>query len=555
MARCVTAVASSVNPASRSRSHTSSAARTGADESNSVGDTANDVGLLTLPDDLVDAGADAVDAVFVGVDQPARRVGLDPQDPVGEPLIGPGERDAWAVGVEEVGVAGGCGMIRFMGAERVPPHNIDVERAVLGAMLMRSEAIGAAVEVIDAGDFYKPAHGHIFDAIVALWASGDAVDPATVAEALRRSGLLDAIGGSNVVVELLSAAPVLGNASAYASIIHESAMLRRLISAGTEIVDIGYTPTDSAAEAIDQAEAIVFSVGQERFTDTTREVQSLVSDALDDLEARYENRGQITGTPSGFKQIDTLLAGFQRTGLYVVGARPAMGKTAFALNVATNAAKAGRPVLFFSLEMSHLEITQRLIAQVGRIDASKMRVGDLSERDWSNVTRAMGKLADLPLWIDDNPNLNVMEIRAKARRLKSRAGDLGMIVVDYLQLMTGRARAENRQVEIAEMSRALKILARELETPVIALSQLSRQLESRADKRPQLSDLRESGALEQDADAVLFLYRDEVYNPDTPDRGMAEIIVAKHRQGPTGIARLVFLAHNTAFADASTDHY
>ena len=268
-----------------------------------------------------------------------------------------------------------------------------------------------------------------------------------------------------------------------------------------------------------------------------------MSDTLDHLEMLYERGEAITGTPSGYHELDEILSGFQKNALIIVGARPAMGKTAFALGAAANAAiKSSKPVLFFSLEMGHLELTQRLLASGSRIDASKFRTGKFSEQDWSRITRTMGSLSEAPLWIDDNPNLTVM-----ARRLKSRVGDLGLIVIDYLQLMTVRSNAESRQVEISEISRGLKILARELETPVIALSQLSRGLEQRTDKRPMLSDLRESGSLEQDADVVLFLYRDEVYNADSPDRGTAEVIVSKHRSGPNGVARLAFVAHCTRF--------
>jgi replicative DNA helicase len=279
-------------------------------------------------------------------------------------------------------------------------------------------------------------------------------------------------------------------------------------------------------------------------------LRELLDASLDRLEQLYERKESITGTPSGYHDLDELLSGFQPNALIIVGARPAMGKTAFALGAAANAAiKSNKPVIFFSLEMGHLELTQRLLGSEGRIDATRLRNGNLTEADWGKVTKAMGKLAEAPLWIDDNPNMTVMEMRAKCRRLKSKVGDLGLIVVDYLQLMSGRSNAENRQVEISEISRSLKILARELETPVVALSQLNRSLELRADKRPMLADLRESGSLEQDADVVLFLYRDEVYNPETQDRGIAEIIVSKHRNGPVGMCRLAFLDYCTLFAN------
>ena len=348
--------------------------------------------------------------------------------------------------------------------------------------------------------------------------------------------------------KLIAAAPVLSNASSYARLIEENSLLRKLISTANDIAEMGYAPVDDVNKTIDAAESLVYNVGQHRFTESTRELRDMMSDTLDHLEMLYERGEAITGTPSGYHELDEILSGFQKNALIIVGARPAMGKTAFALGAAANAAiKSSKPVLFFSLEMGHLELTQRLLASGSRIDASKFRTGKFTEQDWSRITRTMGTLSEAPLWIDDNPNLTVMEIRAKARRLKSRVGDLGLIVIDYLQLMTGRTSAESRQVEISEISRGLKILARELETPVIALSQLSRGLEQRTDKRPMLSDLRESGSLEQDADVVLFLYRDEVYNADSPDRGTAEVIVSKHRSGPNGVARLAFVAHCTRF--------
>jgi len=425
---------------------------------------------------------------------------------------------------------------------------------LLGAMLLRQDAISAAVEAIDAADFYKPAHGHVFDAICTLWSAGEAIDSTTVTEELRRAGLLDAIGGPNAIVELISAAPVLSNAGRYAQLIEENSLLRKLITTAGEIAEMGYGPVEDVNKTIDAAESLVYNVGQHRFSESTKELGDLMGPTLDYLEEIYQRRDSVTGIPSGYRELDEILSGFQPSSLVIVGARPAMGKTAFALGAAANVAiKAGRPVLFFSLEMSHSEIAQRLLASTSRVDATKFKTGRFKDQDWSKITGAMSTLSNAQLWIDDNPNLSVMEIRAKARRLKSKVGDLGLIVVDYLQLMTGRSNAESRQVEISEMSRGLKILARELETPVIALSQLSRSLESRPDKRPMLSDLRESGSLEQDADVVLFLYRDEVYNPDSPDRGAAEVLVSKHRSGPNGVARLAFLAHCTRFDNQAAD--
>jgi replicative DNA helicase len=319
-----------------------------------------------------------------------------------------------------------------------------------------------------------------------------------------------------------------------------------------DIVELGYSRPEDVVKTIDEAEAMMFRIAERRVVDSTKPIRELLDANLDRLEELYEQGNAITGLPTGYVDFDELLSGLQPSNLIVVGARPSMGKTAFALGMAANAAlEAQRPVLFFSLEMGHLELTQRLLCSDARVDSQRMRNGNLAEDDWPKITRAVGKLGEAPIWIDDNPNLTVMEVRAKARRLKSRLGDLGLIVVDYLQLMSGRGNAENRQVEVSEMSRGLKILARELETPIVAVSQLSRGLESRSDKRPMLSDLRESGSIEQDADVVAFLYRDEVYNPESPDIGSAEVIIAKHRNGPTGTVRLAWLSNYTRFANMS----
>jgi replicative DNA helicase len=432
-------------------------------------------------------------------------------------------------------------------AGRVPPHNLQAEESMLGAMLLSREAIGAAVEVCRTDDFYKPAHGHVFDAINSLYSAGEPADPVTVAEELRRAGLLDAIGGPAVLVSLQNATPAISNAARYAHIVEEHALLRRLIGVAGEIAELGYAMPDDVAAAVDRAESLMFEVADRRITDTTSVLRDLLEKGLERIEQLYGRGDEITGVPTGYLDLDHQLSGLQPSTLVIIGARPSVGKTAFALGMAAHAAVAHHvPVLFFSLEMGELEITQRLLCGEALVEATRLRNGKLLDTDWPKISQAIGRLGEAPLYIDDNPNLTIMEIRAKARRLKSKQG-LGLIVIDYLQLMTGRNHAENRQVEIAEMSRGLKILARELEVPVVALSQLSRNLESRQDKRPMLSDLRESGSLEQDADVVMFIYRDEVYNPESTDRGMAEIIVAKHRNGPTGTARLVYRNQYTRF--------
>lgn len=433
---------------------------------------------------------------------------------------------------------------------RLLPHNLEAEESLLGAMLLSREAIASAAETCTAADFYRPAHGHTFDAILSLYAAGEPADPVTVAEELRRAGLLEIVGGSGALIGLQAGTPTTTNAAHYARIVEEHALLRKLIGVAGEIAEMGYSLPEDITAAVDRAEAMVFDVAQRRTSDTMAALRDLLGLNLDRLEMLYERGESITGIPSGYLDLDERLNGLQPNALYIVGARPAMGKSAFALGMAAHAAlDQHKPVLFFSLEMSHMELTQRLLCSEAKVDSLRMRNGKLQADDWPKITNAVGRLAEAPIFIDDNPNLTVMEIRGKARRLKAKLGDLGLIVIDYLQLMTGRTSAENRQVEVAEISRGLKILARELEVPVVALSQLSRSLEQRADKRPMLSDLRESGSLEQDADVVMFLYRDEVYNPESPDRGTAEVIVAKHRSGPVGTSRLAFLDHYTKFAN------
>jgi replicative DNA helicase len=385
------------------------------------------------------------------------------------------------------------------GSGRVPPHNLQAEESLLGAMLLSKDAIAAATEVLSGADFYKPAHSHIFEAITNLSAAGEPADPVTVSDELRRAGLLDAIGGQAVLADLQASTPATSNAQRYARIIEEHALLRKLIGVAGDIAEMGYDLPDDVTKVVDRAESLVFEVAQRRVTDTLAPIHDLLDANLDRLELLYERGDAITGAPTGFLDLDELLSGLQNNALYVLGARPSAGKTALGLCVATNVAvEGGRPVLIFSLEMSQLELTQRMLCSEARVDSKRVRNGNLTEGDWQKIAHATGRLAEAPIWIDDNPNLTIMELRSKARRLKARIGDLGLVVVDYLQLMTGRSSAENRQVEVSEISRGLKILARELECPVLALSQLSRGLELRADKRPILADLRESGCLTAD---------------------------------------------------------
>jgi len=433
---------------------------------------------------------------------------------------------------------------------RLPPHDLEAEESLLGAMLLSKDAVVTAVEIVASADFYKPAHAHVFDAICGLFGRGDPADPVTVADELRRADQLEYVGGPGTLIALQAATPATGNAGRYARIVEELALLRRLVGVGAEISEIGYQVPEDVTAAVDRAESLVYAVAQRRVTDTTSSIDDLLVHALDRLETLYNKGDEITGVPTGFYDLDRQLSGLQPSDLVVVGGRPGTGKTAWALNVAANAAiTAARPALFFSLEMSKLQLTNRLLSAEGRVDSTRMRSGKLVDSDWPKLTAAMNRIHGAPLHFDDNPMVTVMDIRAKARRLRSELGDLGLVVVDYIQLMTGRSSAETRQVEVAEISRGLKLLARELECPVLALSQLSRNLEQRADKRPMLSDLRESGAVEQDADVVIFLYRDELYHDDSPDRGVAEVIVAKHRSGPVGSSKLAFLDTFTRFAN------
>lgn len=438
------------------------------------------------------------------------------------------------------------------GDGRVPPHNVQAEESVLGALLLSREAIGQVSEQgLSPSDFYRPAHQHIFDAVRALYSSGSPVDTVTVADELRRGGLLDEIGGAEALHELQNATPAISSAGHYAKIVQDTAMLRRLIHVAGDIAEIAYSEPDDVTKALDEAESKVFQVAEQRVTDSTRQLEDLLSEAMDQLQATFDRGDTITGVPTGYTDLDELLSGLQRSALYIVGARPAMGKTAFGLGLASHVAQHSHlPVLVFSLEMGHAELTQRILSSEARVDSTKIRTGRLAEADWAKIGKAIGRL-EVPLFLDDNPRVTVMEIRAKARRIKAKYGGLALIVVDYIQLMSGGGNSENRQLEVSEISRNLKILARELEVPIVALSQLSRQLEARADKRPMLQDLRESGSLEQDADVVMFLYRDEVYHPESPDKGSAEVIVAKHRSGPIGTKRLVFLGQYTRFDNAA----
>lgn len=437
-----------------------------------------------------------------------------------------------------------------MGHQRTPPHDIDAEDALIGAMLLSRNAVDAAAEHVTTEAFYRPGNAHIFDAILGLTSSGQPSDPVTVADELRRHNLLDVAGGTARLLELQAGTPATTSAAKYAQIIADFHAQRELIAVGGEIVDIGYQPTEDIQATIDEAEALMFRLGQHRDTSTIGAVPELLDETLDILEARAEGPSGITGTPTGFIDLDELLGGLHPNALYIIGARPGMGKTSFAMSIAAHASiDKQMPCLFVSLEMSKTELTQRLLCSEARVDSTTVRTGRLAQSDWDRIVKVSPRFASAKLWIDDNPQATVMDIRSKARRLIQQQGPLGMIIIDYLQLMHSRGRAENRQNEVSEISRGLKVLAREMECPVVALAQLNRGLEQRPDKRPILSDLRDSGSIEQDSDVVAFLYRDEQYDPNSPDRGTAEVLIAKHRAGPTGMVRLAFLAQYTKFAN------
>ena len=602
--------------------------------------------------------------------------------------------------------------------ERAIPHNLEAEESLLGAMLLSRDAIADALEFCQAADFYKPSHSAVFEALTELHSRGDSVDPVSVSEELRRRDTYDLVGGTAALLELQANTPAVASAARYARIVEEYSLLRKLIKVAGEISELAYSVPENVGAVLDLAESLIFEVSQRKSTDSLVSIKEVLLRTLDDLQAQYENPDNVTGISTGYFELDEILSGMQRSALIIVGARPGMGKTSFALGIATHvASRSNLPVLVFSLEMSHLELTQRILASEARVDSRKMRTGNLSEEDWSRISRALGNLAEAPIYIDDNAHVTILDIRAKARRLKAATGGLGLVIVDYLQLMSGGYRSESRQMEVSEISRGLKLLARELDVPVLALSQLSRNLEMRSDKRPALADLRESGclagssqitvdadgntvsidalwrffghpgmelvamdtegrmvpgrvrdvrfsgskplyrlrlesglsvdatpnhrfytrrgwkmlwqlntadelavhtparvggraafaaaasvapacggspderagfegvvsaefigwgptfdisveehqsfvangivvhnSLEQDADVVMFIYRDEAYNAETMDKGIAEILVSKHRNGPTGVARLSFLETYTKFANMARSH-
>ncbi len=430
--------------------------------------------------------------------------------------------------------------------DRIPPQNIEAEQSVLGSILIDSDALARVIEILKPEDFYEPAHRLIYDVILELFDRGKAVDLITVSEALKKRGKFEEIGGIDYLTELIHTVPTAVNADYYAQIVKEKAILRALIRAGTEIARLGYEEGRPPEQLVDDAERLLFDIIRRGEEGGFKHISGVVSPLIDEIERRYGEGREVTGVPSGFVELDRLTSGFQPSSLNIIAARPSMGKTAFATNIAVFAACKERiPVAIFSLEMSKEQLAQRMLSAEARIDAHRIRTGFLSDQEWRRLAEVAARLSEAPIYIDDTPNISIAEIRARSRRLKAEV-NLGLIVVDYLQLVQLRRRVENKQQEVSEVSRSLKALARELDVPVVALSQLSRAVEQRQDRRPQLSDLRDSGAIEQDADLVAFIYREEVYRSDA-DTGIAEIIIGKHRNGPVGTVKLRFFKEYTRF--------
>jgi len=435
-----------------------------------------------------------------------------------------------------------------MGAPRLPPSAIEAEESLLGAMMLSADAVAIAYDLVRPEDFYRPLHGQIFSAIIALSNAGEPIDYVTVQNQIQQHG------STPVDIGVLSALSMntanSANANQYAMLVREKSQQRKLISVASEIVDEAYKPTDDVDMLIDQAEARINAITDSRGFESVSHITELLMNEANILELRGESRGEFNGVTTGYHSLDKLVQGLQPGSMNIVGARPGAGKTAFALGILTHVgAVTKRPALFFSLEMSRQEITERILASTGRINSMKLRTGDLNEADWNRTHDAFSFLGGAQIFIDDNPGLTTMDVRARARRIKQQQGDLGIVIIDYLQLMSSRGRYENRQTEVAEMSRNLKMLARELETPVLALSQLSRKAEERQEKKPLMSDLRESGSLEQDADIVMFIHRADMYaqSVDNASKGEAEIIVGKNRNGQTGSVHLNWRPEFTRF--------
>lgn len=434
---------------------------------------------------------------------------------------------------------------------KIPPNDVEAEQAVIGSMLTDRDAVISAIEVLKEEDFYREDNKTIYEAILNLYNRSEPIDIITLKAELTSMGMFDKIGGLEYIVGLPEKVPTTANVEKYISIVKEKSELRRLIKAANEIIEQGYDPTENIDDIMNSAEKKIFNIMQDKDQKSYSPIKDVLIDAFTELEQLYNQKQHITGVPTGFIDLDYKTAGLHNSDLILIAARPAMGKSAFALNIATNAAlKAKVPAVLFSLEMSKEQMVNRILCSEAMVDSNKVRTGKIDDDDWIKLADTMGDLSEAPIYIDDTPGISINEIRAKCRKLKLEK-NIGLVVIDYLQLVQGFSkRAQgSREQEISEISRSLKILAKEINVPVIALSQLSRAPEQRPDHRPMLSDLRESGAIEQDADIVMFLYRDDYYNEDSEDKGLAEVIVAKHRAGSTGTVKLVWLGNYTKFAN------
>lgn len=433
--------------------------------------------------------------------------------------------------------------------QNVPPHDDAAELAVLGAMFLDREAASLALEMLTGEDFYRPDHRQVFEAAEELYHSGVPIDMITVKNKLEEKQVFEQIGGLPFLANISTSVGSSANMRHYAAIVEEKSVLRRLIRTANNISQMSYEGKTDVNAIMDTAEKGIFDIMQNRHSDQFHHIRDIAVDSIEKIEDIYRSKGKLTGVPTGFVDFDQKTAGLQKSDLILLAARPSMGKTAFALNIIQNAAiRSNVPTAVFSLEMSREQLVNRMLCSEAMLDAQRLRTGELTDSDWADLIQAMGPLSQAPIYIDDTPGVTPMEVRSKCRRLKVEKG-LGLIVIDYLQLMSGNSRNDSRQQEISEISRALKAIAREMEAPVIALSQLSRACEQRADHRPMLSDLRESGAIEQDADVVAFLYRDEYYFPDSEKKNQAELIIAKQRNGPTGTVDLTWMGQYTKFGN------
>ena len=431
--------------------------------------------------------------------------------------------------------------------EKIPPQSMDAEMAVLGSMLLDRDAISHAIEILGASHFYRDAHKKIYSAVLKLHDENKAVDLITLIEELKKTNSLDEVGGPAYITSLASSVPTAANLVHYAKIVKEKMVLRSLINAGTQIVSECYDTADDVDNLIDRAERIIFDISSKKIEGKVLHLKEIIKSSIETIDNLYQRKENITGIATGFRDLDMKTAGLQASDFIVIAGRPSMGKSALALCIAEHAGVVEKlPVAFFSLEMAKEQLVQRILCSHARVDAHKVRTGFLSQADWPRLVNAAGKLSEAPIYIDDSPGISVLELRAKARRLKAQY-DIKLIVLDYLQLMQGPANSDNRQQEISEISRSLKALARELNVPLIAISQLSRAVEQRSDHRPQLSDLRESGAIEQDADLVILLLREEYYNPTEENKGLAQVIIAKQRNGPVGSLTLTFVGEYMRF--------